>query len=256
MPNSYQRPTMPSARESLSIQVTDDHSRTLIKHDTGDSYHSGSGAISETRHVYLNNSGAQQRLAVGQPTRVLEIGLGTAMAMLLTLDQAVRYDTPLDYVAIELDLLSAEVIESLQPKSWIENSELAEQFLEWRRKCDNPALPSVHVWCPSEKHRVEVVLDDACGWHDLERTFDTIYFDPFAPESNPELWTHAVLERMFTMLQQGGSLVTYCVKRAVRDRLAAIGFDVSKVPGPEKGKREVLIATKPPGGYNHLQTRS
>ena len=69
---------MPRKRQLLAIagtrkvmQVTDDNSRTLIDPVTGVAFHSASGALAETRHVYLNNSGVKERLSQGDPTAVL-----------------------------------------------------------------------------------------------------------------------------------------------------------------------------------------
>ena len=65
------------------VQITDDDSRTLIDPVGEVAFHSGSGALAETRHVYLKNSGVSARLACGKNTSVLEIGLGTGLGMLL-----------------------------------------------------------------------------------------------------------------------------------------------------------------------------
>ncbi len=45
-------------------------------------------------------------------------------------------------------------------------------------------------------------------------------------------------------LAEGGTLTSYCVKAAVRRSLQDIGFSVVRLPGPPRGKREVLLATK------------
>jgi tRNA U34 5-methylaminomethyl-2-thiouridine-forming methyltransferase MnmC len=72
-------------------------------------------------------------------------------------------------------------------------------------------------------------------------TFELIYFDAFAPNVQPELWTKEIFDKMFEMLEQGGILVTYCSKGDVRRAMQAAGFTVEKLPGP-KGKREIIRA--------------
>ncbi|MGI9443990.1 MAG: MnmC family methyltransferase, partial [Rubripirellula sp.] len=69
-------------------------------------------------------------------------------------------------------------------------------------------------------------------------------FDPFAPAVNQELWTEEFLSRMWTLLGDGGQLVTYCVNRRVKDALTASGFEIECLPGPVGGKREVMRATR------------
>ena len=78
----------------------------------------------------------------------------------------------------------------------------------------------------------------------LKEKVHLIFFDAFAPEDQPELWTEAIFEKMFVMLADGGVLVTYSTKGSVRRALMAAGFTVEKLPGPP-GKREIIRAIKP-----------
>ena len=77
-----------------------------------------------------------------------------------------------------------------------------------------------------------------------EREWDAVFFDPFAPDDSPELWTESVLETVVRRLRGGGRLVTYCVRSSVQRQLRGLGLKVEKAPGPQGGKREVLIATR------------
>ena len=74
--------------------------------------------------------------------------------------------------------------------------------------------------------------------------FDAIYLDAFSPDTNAECWSDEMLSRLFTALRSdGGTLVTYCAKGAVRRSLEAVGFVVHRHPGPP-GKREILSASR------------
>ena len=73
--------------------------------------------------------------------------------------------------------------------------------------------------------------------------FHLIYFDAFAPNAQPELWAKEIFEKMYSLLQPNGILVTYCSKGDVRRAMQAAGFKVEKLPGP-KGKREMIRAIK------------
>ncbi len=77
---------------------------------------------------------------------------------------------------------------------------------------------------------------------------DAIYFDPFSPETHPELWTLAVFQNAALALRPGGRLTSYCVKSVVRRGMLEAGLHVAKGAGPVGGKREVLIATNPADG--------
>ena len=75
------------------------------------------------------------------------------------------------------------------------------------------------------------------------RTFDLIYFDAFSPNSQPELWTSTVFDKMYSMMNSGGILTTYCAKGEVKRTLKSSGFRVESRPGPV-GKREMTVAFK------------
>ena len=59
----------------------------------------------------------------------------------------------------------------------------------------------------------------------------------------PELWTEDIFKIMFEALKPKGILVTYSAKGSVRRAMLAVGFSVTKLPGPP-GKREMLRAMK------------
>ena len=242
------RKTIPIHDHHLVVQITDDQSRTLINPSSAVAYHSASGAIEETRHVYLGNSGVADRLSLGLATSVLEIGLGTGMSMLLTLDAALAAGTPMDFTAIESQWLAADVLRKLNLGEHLDDPSIATRFLQWRESLGQQLRQGAYRWQVGPEQRVTVHHQDAIGWEvGATSLYDAIYFDPFAPDATPELWRTEFLSSMHGLLQDGGRLVTYCVNRKVRDDFASVGFNVQRVPGPTGGKREVLIATKRAG---------
>jgi tRNA U34 5-methylaminomethyl-2-thiouridine-forming methyltransferase MnmC len=240
------RPTVPTRLGDVVVQLTDDGSRTLLRTDTNDAYHSGSGALTETRHVYLSNSGVEDRLRELKRTAVLEIGLGTGMGMLVTLDAACQSSAELDYVCFENHWLPADLLRQLQPHDWVGQDNLVDRYLDYRESLPERVDQGTYTWQAGEKQSVTIHHTDVrAAKFERTRQFDAVYFDPFAPDSNAELWQHELLSALHFALVGGGRLVTYCVSRPVRELLTHVGFDVQRVAGPEGGKREVLIATKP-----------
>ena len=74
--------------------------------------------------------------------------------------------------------------------------------------------------------------------------FDLVYFDAFAPEKQPEMWSQELFNCLHVLLDEGGILTTYCAKGVVRRMLQTAGFIVERLPGPPGGKREILRARK------------
>jgi tRNA U34 5-methylaminomethyl-2-thiouridine-forming methyltransferase MnmC len=76
-----------------------------------------------------------------------------------------------------------------------------------------------------------------------ENKFDVVFFDAFAPEKQPEMWTPAIFDKIYSVSSENAILTTYCAKGSVRRMLQAAGFFVERLPGPP-GKREMLRAVK------------
>ncbi len=243
-PAASRRPRAVAADPRYLIETTDDGSLTLVAADSLDRFHSGAGAVSETRHVYLERSLVARRLAERQPTRVLEVGLGTGLGLLLTVDLARHLATPIRYDAIEIAWPPARVLDQLELGRTLHDASLAEHFIRWRRSIPNPPTFGSHRWDVDPRTAAVVHIADLRQWTPPPDAapFDAIYFDPFSPASQPEMWTEATFETMRDLLAPDGRLVTYCVSRPVRDALTAAGFRVTRTPGPPGGKREVLVA--------------
>jgi tRNA U34 5-methylaminomethyl-2-thiouridine-forming methyltransferase MnmC len=235
-----ERPTFESIDGRWLIRITDDGSPTLVERDSGDAMHSGCGARAETDHVYLTNSGLRSRLERGLPTRVLEVGLGSGLGCLMTMQLANDKKTLVEYVALEKLLTPADVIKQLKLEQQGIDASLIEGYCQllssekFGQTLQGTLGPFGHL---------TICLGDAVQWTGSgQQPFDVIYFDPYSPDSNGELWGPSMLAKMKQVLAPEGRLVSYCVSRLVRDNLAEAGFAVERVPGPVGGKREVLIA--------------
>lgn len=218
---------LPTADGSLTIQ--------LEGKDT--TYHSRHGAIGESMHVYIQ-SGLQYVLDTASRTEIsiFEMGFGTGLNTLLTFIETTHRGTIVSYDAIDVqpipgsiiselnytDLLERRDLDSLfrnlHATSWNEPVHLSPQF-RFRKR-----LSDVHLILPDDK-------------------YDLIYYDAFSPRDVPEQWTVPVFEKMHSMLNEKGVLVTYCSKSIVRRAMQAAGFEVHKLPGPY-GKREIVRAIK------------
>ena len=74
--------------------------------------------------------------------------------------------------------------------------------------------------------------------------YDLVYFDAFAPDTQPELWSETLFRRICARLAAGGMLVTYSAKGCVKQALRAAGLEVHRLPGA-LGKHHMVRAVKP-----------
>nr|HMU05404.1 MnmC family methyltransferase [Saprospiraceae bacterium] len=72
---------------------------------------------------------------------------------------------------------------------------------------------------------------------------DVVFYDAFAPSSQPHLWELPILNKMYQILNDGGVLVSYCAQGAFKRNLKSCGFTIESIPGPP-GKREMTRAIK------------
>ena len=220
---------------SLKIVETKDGSQTVLNAELGSTYHSRHGAVTESKHVFIDKGLRKVRHGDATEVKILEMGFGTGLNALLTADYCMKNHIAVNYQALELYPLPEEV--------WMEydlpeNEELDRSLFErihhstWNEKLELDGFFQL------TKHSVSL-LD-----FESNEKFDVVYFDAFEPETQPELWTIEVFEKLISMMIQGGVLTTYCCKGYVRRNMIAAGFVVQKEPGPP-GKREMIVAQKP-----------
>ncbi|MBI1286418.1 MAG: tRNA (5-methylaminomethyl-2-thiouridine)(34)-methyltransferase MnmD [Flavobacteriales bacterium] len=221
--------------QPLKLVETKDGSQTILNEALSSTYHSRHGALTESEHVFIDK-GLRTQLSRGKKeVFILEMGFGTGLNALLTEKELQGSDVKVDYHTLELFPLPEEVWKDYQLPAELNSSrEVFEKFhqVEWNRSV------AIRDGFSLTKHQVSLL--------DFEPTvgFDLVYFDAFEPETQPELWTQEVFERIFSWMNPEGILTTYCCKGYVRRNMLAAGFQVEKVPGPP-GKREMIVATKP-----------
>jgi len=220
------------------LQITQDGSHTIAIPGLQVTYHSTYGAIQESVHVYIR-PGLHSLLGAHPVLRIFEMGLGTGLNALLTLQEAATQGQHIYYETIEPYPLSITEVQSLNYNVLL-NSSPGSGLLgdlhaaPWESDVQVDPLFTLHKkQCPLFQY-----LESP-----LQEPFHLIYFDAFDPAAQPELWVQQVFEQLFARLHTGGVLLTYCSKGSVRRAMQAAGFMVEKLPGPP-GKREIVRARK------------
>ncbi|CAN5215300.1 tRNA (5-methylaminomethyl-2-thiouridine)(34)-methyltransferase MnmD [soil metagenome] len=216
--------------------TTSDGSHTLFVPELGEHYHSVHGAVQESTHIFIKYG--LEALPAGEgPLYIFEMGLGTGLNLLLTALQ--RLDRLIYYVSVEAYPVTAEEAASLNYGSLFTDHPEAKKILNiihtlpWNKPVE--LKPGLTI------HKIHAKLAEV-QWQNLPE-FNLIYFDAFAPDAQPGLWTEEIFQTLYNQTQPGGILTTYCAKGIVRRALKAAGFVIEKLPGPP-GKREMTRAGK------------
>lgn len=218
---------------------TQDGSHSLMSEAFGVSYHSKYGAIQESRHVFIE-AGLYPAMADKNKLRIFEMGFGTGLNAFLSLLIAEKQKKHLFYETVESHPISNEQVHllnyptiltgigvdnkatdfiALHQSSWNKVVELKPSFslLKWNKRIQDSPLTG---------------------------GYDVVFYDAFAPSSQPELWEEAVISKVVNAMNPGGIFVTYCAKGVFKRLLKSLGLKVEGIPGPP-GKREMTRGFKP-----------
>jgi tRNA U34 5-methylaminomethyl-2-thiouridine-forming methyltransferase MnmC len=222
---------------SLQVIQTKDGSSSILNTGLSETYHSVHGALQESRHVFIEHGlNYLQSKSGARALSVFEVGFGTGLNALLAAEFAEKNNVAIDYCSIETVPLSWEMAAQLNYPSlltWSDATEVFEKihFSDWETQERVTEFFSLK--------KVKATIHD----YALPQKFDCIFFDAFAPEKQPEMWTVDVLKKVTDALNENGVLVTYCAKGQLRRDLASLNLKVEKLPGPP-GKREMTRTSR------------
>jgi tRNA U34 5-methylaminomethyl-2-thiouridine-forming methyltransferase MnmC len=216
--------------------LTGDGSHTLFVPELNEHYHSTYGALTESLHVFIRSG--LDLFEDRSEISILEAGFGTGLNALLTALGAINRGMKIVYFALEKYPVDIPLVMQLNYPSLLKES----------HKDADRLFSSIHEASWDEMveidpcYHLKKIKGDLCSFIPGDM-YDLIYFDAFAPEKQPEVWTAEIMERLVSAMKPGGVFTTYCVKGSVKRLLKDCGLTVEKVPGPP-GKREILRGRK------------
>lgn len=223
---------------SLEVHLTKDSSHTLYVPELDETYHSRNGAVEEAMYVYIGRGlydWMEQTIPSATSVSILEIGFGTGLNAWLTAMEAEKRNILCSYHSLETTPLSVELITQLNYTDTAndENKHLYRKLHEagWDQTETITASFALTKHHCSLQHFIP------------QQSFEIIYFDAFAPEKQPELWTQELFQKLYDCLKPNGTIVTYSSKGDIKRLWREIGFVVERLPGPPM-KRHMLRGRK------------
>lgn len=229
----------------LELIKTQDGSSTLFNPELDETYHSVNGAMTESLHVFIQN-GLQLWKGTGKEIHILEVGMGTGLNTLLTMDhtpegQTIFY-TALEPFPIGIELAGeyfASFHQSPASLSHLDNIHSSAQ--DFKQLRDNFIF-----------RKTNTALMDLSR-HELETCykktdqpfigFDIVYYDAFGPGKQPDMWLFEPLKHAVDLLNKNGLLVSYCAQGQFKRHLKTLELRVESPAGP-LGKRQMTVAFK------------
>jgi tRNA U34 5-methylaminomethyl-2-thiouridine-forming methyltransferase MnmC len=220
----------------VRIVITGDDSNTLFVPELNEHYHSTHGALTESLHVFIRSG--LECFAGREEISIFEAGFGTGLNAFLTALSARRLGLKVRYFTLEKYPVDPQMVKLLNYPDLLKDAEDAAEVLfsaihdaKWETMVE--INPFFHL---------KKMNRDLCGYIP-DTLYDLVYFDAFAPDKQPEMWTLEIMQRIVLAMKPGGIFTTYCVKGSVKRVLKECGLNVEKLPGPP-GKREILRGRK------------
>ena len=222
---------------------------------TGEILHNPVGPWAEANDLYVAGTRLKERLRSGsgntgsveKPLVLFDVGLGAGFNAVAAIEalrevQGTGPARPLHIVSFERrpELFEFSLAESQAFPFMERHRSILDIFLKTGRIVDENGLSWELRLGPFE----ELVQK--------EKLFpEIVFFDPYSPKTNPEMWEFAVVQRLFDLARRAGGsadgsergsvLATYSMSTAVRVTLLLAGFFVGA--GPRSGaKSETTIA--------------
>lgn len=209
---------------------TADGSKTLFIPDMNEQYHSVNGALTESEYVFLKQGYLHH---TSKAPVVFEVGFGTGLNALVTALKAAEQKRKTRFISIEKYPLSGIELKELEYDKLI-SPDAADLFIKIHKAKWNEEVRITEYFSI-----LKIEADLKTFSFDTLPQFDLIYFDAFAPDKQPDLWSSQIFENIHKASNTKAIFVTYCAKGVIRRQLEATGFAVERLPGPP-GKRQMM----------------
>ena len=219
-----------------SVVLTQSGVRAMLDRNTGELMHPGIGPLAEAELLYVGASRLSERLgqATNEPLVLFDVGLGagTNAAAAFRLSEKIG-KRPLRIISFDHSLAAFEL--ALEPSN--ASAFGLDGLLDEARE-----LLAGHE-CRGRHTEWRVVLGELpASLQRAQESTDIVFWDPFSPGSNPELWTLAAFASVRAVCRKGATLHTYSGATAVRSALLLAGFSVGLGARLGPGKRATEAA--------------
>jgi len=202
------------------IKQTNDGSQTIYSQQFKQTYHSESGAIEESLHVFINKG---LNFLNKKEITIFELGFGTGLNAFLSFMEAEKKKVKINYLTVEKYPVEQEFFLKLNFHKFFDkkycNFFQQIHMAEWER---DVALSQYFIIKKIKADFLEYKFDNK---------IDLVYFDAFSYSSQPEMWSEDVFAKIFEAMNNNSVLVTYSAKGIIKQNMRAAGFTIKRLKG-------------------------
>jgi tRNA U34 5-methylaminomethyl-2-thiouridine-forming methyltransferase MnmC len=208
----------------MKLVKTKDGSYTAFSKVAGEHYHTISGAIEEAFEKHVNALGIENGM------HILDFCFGLGYNSIA----ACKDHSNLQIIGLENDTKIMEAMRDIEIPEILKT-----EYAPFRNIAENLEVTD------NNNNRIQILLGDALKRIDElpENTFDRVFYDPFSPKKQPEMWSEMIFQKIYNKMKKGAKLSTYSCAKQIRKNMISAGFEV--MDGPVVGRRSpATIAIK------------
>jgi tRNA U34 5-methylaminomethyl-2-thiouridine-forming methyltransferase MnmC len=200
----------------MKLVKTQDGSFTAFNKAAGEHYHTISGALEEAFQKHVNAIGIEDGF------HILDFCFGLGYNSIV----ATKKHKNLTIVGLENDIEIVKAIQILEVPEEIQN-----EFNAFRNLAEKLEITD------QNDNNIKLIIGDALQTIDdlQDNYFDRVFFDPFSPNKQSEMWSEEIFQKVYIKMKLGGKLSTYSCAKWIRKNMKKAGFQV--LDGPIVGRR-------------------
>jgi queuine tRNA-ribosyltransferase len=184
--------------------------------DAGEIMHPGVGPLAEAETLYVRQARLEERLGAGAHVTLFDVGLGAGSNAVAARAVAERSAGTLELVSFERDLGALELALAHGPAFGFDDESAAAA----RALITDGRHQTAHTrWRLARGDLLETLARQPAP-------ADVLFWDPYSPKVNPELWTVAAFALARRVAAPRATLFTYSASTAVRVAMLLGGWAV------------------------------
>ena len=231
----------PRVSDNRQFEVVDtrEGARAILDKGTGEVMHPVIGPLREAEELYLELSGIKEMLETSdeRPLVLYDVGLGAGSNALAAwkLSEARIQGRPLQIISFDRTVDAMRL--ALEPENVADFGFESSTAHVGRQLLRDGSYTTTRTSWRLVLGELPSTLRD-----ELPRA-DAVFYDPFSPNANPELWSVGAFRRLYAACNDRAVVLTYSAATAVRSSMLLAGFHVGR--GHASGARsETTIATR------------
>lgn len=241
--------SLPDFRFADGVVITRDGTKTVFNFDYQEAYHSTkAGAYTESLEKFVKPSNIERVIKKGKSIKILDVGfgLGYNVATAINFIRRISKNTPVEIISIEKDPKFLDRIKNIEyPDTLAKEYRFILSLREGITYLGGEALKcytamgdgiSLTVLVEEGRKVFKLLVQEGVK-------FNTVFYDPFSPKVNTEMWTVDLFKLISQIIDDEGVFLTYSGAIPVKVGLMEAGFKIGYVQ-PVGRRSPSIIATK------------